>query len=252
MNMTATLDDKEIMPSHGPGAQLAALRAKNGYSPEYVAGKLHLRLQLLELLEADDYTQMPQPVFIKGYFRAYAKLLGISADPFIEAYIAISAEDKKVERTLWQSKKLPKPQGKRTSWRPVLLLVGLVIVIVSLIWQKNKDFMNETQMSSNKQEERIAQDHSEQKKLDQTKSVQAHSMQRVDAESVIKQEANESHLKHEQTHDKAVSLLLPQVDKMKSLFQADDKDMQNQPKAKKRLKKDKIAKTEHEQEAASE
>ena len=69
-----------------PGAQLALVRAQKGYSLEYVAGKLHLRVRIIELLETDDYQNMPEPVFVKGYLRAYAKLLDVKYQPLLDNF----------------------------------------------------------------------------------------------------------------------------------------------------------------------
>ena len=38
-----------------PGAQLARLREQKGFSQEYVAARLHLRVRLIQLLEEDRY-----------------------------------------------------------------------------------------------------------------------------------------------------------------------------------------------------
>ena len=47
---------------------------------------------------------MPEPVFIKGYLRAYAKLLSVPPDPLLEIFTTIYSSDKKLEKALWQSK----------------------------------------------------------------------------------------------------------------------------------------------------
>ena len=121
-----------------PGVQLARVREKKGYSQEYVAGKLHLRVRIIELLEVDDYEQMPEPVFIKGYLRAYAKLLNVPAEPLLETFNNMYSSERKLEKALWQ--------GKRESHRGehiVRLLTGLItigaIVAVGIWWHKNKD-----------------------------------------------------------------------------------------------------------------
>ena len=74
MNTTKALDE-QFEENHAieyPGAGLARVREKLNISQEYIADKLHLRVAVIELLEADDYDNMPEPVFIEGYLRAYA------------------------------------------------------------------------------------------------------------------------------------------------------------------------------------
>ncbi len=126
-------DTKEILP----GSQLAIIRQEKGLTKEYVAGKLHLRVQVVDFLEKDDYLKLPEPVFIKGYLRGYAKLLNVSPEPYLQAFNAQFSSEKKPEKALWQSAK--------ESHRSELLLrwaTGLIVVIAiaagAVWWQKEK------------------------------------------------------------------------------------------------------------------
>ncbi len=136
--MTTVMDEIHSGTQEKPGMQLARVREKKGYSQEYVAGKLHLRVRVIDLLEADDYDQMPEPVFIKGYLRAYAKLLDVPPDPLLQIFTSLYSGERKLEKTLWQSKRETN-KGERI----VRILTGVVavaaIVAVGLWWQKNKD-----------------------------------------------------------------------------------------------------------------
>lgn len=124
-----------------PGAHLASIRIQKGYSTDYVAGKLHLRVHLIELLEADDYANMPEPVFIRGYFRAYAKLLDVAAEPLIETFNMFCLPEKKIEKALWQSRR-ETPKGEYAiRWLTAIFAVG-VLVAVAIWWHNNKE--NET------------------------------------------------------------------------------------------------------------
>ena len=98
MNTTVIVDEIHNGTQEKPGMQLARVREKKGYSQEYVAGKLHLRVRIIELLEVDDYDQMPEPVFIKGYLRAYAKLLSVPAEPLLETFNSMYSSERKLEK----------------------------------------------------------------------------------------------------------------------------------------------------------
>ena len=74
----------------GPGGRLKAAREAQGLQLEKVADELHLKEATLIALEKNDYEQLPQPVFIKGYVRKYARLLGLDSDVMIEAFVAAS------------------------------------------------------------------------------------------------------------------------------------------------------------------
>ncbi|HHF7344023.1 TPA: helix-turn-helix domain-containing protein [Legionella feeleii] len=138
MNTIVAMDEIHNGNRENPGLQLARVREKKGYSQEYVAGKLHLRVRLIELLEADDYQQMPEPVFIKGYIHAYAKLLGIPSQPLLETFNSLYSTEGKPEKALWQSKRESNKGERLVRWLTSLVAIA-VIVAVSIWWQKNKD-----------------------------------------------------------------------------------------------------------------
>jgi cytoskeleton protein RodZ len=68
------------------GAYLRSEREKSRLSVQQVADKLYLDVNLIKTLEADNYEQLPPSIFVRGYIRNYAKLLGISAEPPLAAY----------------------------------------------------------------------------------------------------------------------------------------------------------------------
>ncbi len=139
MNTTATMDDANITEIDNPGLQLSNLRQQKGYTIEYVASKLHLRARIIELIEAGDFQLLPEPVFVKGYLRAYSKLLGVSPEPFLTVFNNQYHFEKKTERApLWQSKRESHKAEYIVRLVTVLFAVG-VLVAVGVWWQKNKD-----------------------------------------------------------------------------------------------------------------
>lgn len=137
--ITTVMDDSTASSLTNPGAYLAELREKKGLSQEYVAGKLHLRLHLVELLEADNYDRLPEPVFVKGYLRAYSLLLGIDPEPLLQSYHChFQPPAKKCEKALWQTKKESHRSEKAIRWVTMLFALG-VLIAVSVWWQKNRE-----------------------------------------------------------------------------------------------------------------
>lgn len=138
MNTTATMVDAKNTENINPGIQLANIRQQKGYTVEYVASKLHLRVRIIELIEAGDFNLLPEPVFIKGYLRAYSKLLGVSPDPFLAIFNNQYISEIKPERALWQSKRESHKAEYFIKLFTVLFAVG-VLVAVGVWWQKNRD-----------------------------------------------------------------------------------------------------------------
>jgi len=69
-----------------PGAAGAALlkeRRRQGLSLGDISRQLKLSVRQVEALERDDYSGYKSPVFIHGFIRNYAKLLGLDPEPLI-------------------------------------------------------------------------------------------------------------------------------------------------------------------------
>ena len=59
------------------GEQLRRARTGYGWSLEDVAANLNLDVDVVRALESGDYAGLPEPAFIRGYLRAYARLMEI-------------------------------------------------------------------------------------------------------------------------------------------------------------------------------
>lgn len=137
MMTTTTGDEAVLTEPKSPGAILMLMREQKGFSQEYVASRLHLRVRMIELLEEDDYANLPQSVFVKGYLRAYAKLLGIEFQPLLDSFNADYAVDTKLEKALWQIKPESNKAEKALRWFTAVFAMG-VLVAVAFWWQQSR------------------------------------------------------------------------------------------------------------------
>lgn len=71
-------------PSISPGAQLAAKREELNWSIEQVASHLNLAPRQIAALEADNHAALPGIAIVRGFVRAYAKLLRIDPVPLLQ------------------------------------------------------------------------------------------------------------------------------------------------------------------------
>jgi cytoskeleton protein RodZ len=70
----------------GPGSQLRKARERQGLEQAKMAAQLHLSQSMIQALEWDDYEKLPAAVFVQGYLRNYARLLGVEENAIIHAY----------------------------------------------------------------------------------------------------------------------------------------------------------------------
>lgn len=66
-----------------PGSVLGEERRRQGLSVADVARSLKLAPRQIEALEADDYGALPGAMFVRGFTRNYAKLLGLDAEALV-------------------------------------------------------------------------------------------------------------------------------------------------------------------------
>jgi len=89
----SSLDNDNVVElTDGPGRHLRQARQARGLQPEQIAAALHLHSRQIAALEREDYDALPGPVFVVGYLRNYARLLGLEGQPLIDAYRASHPE----------------------------------------------------------------------------------------------------------------------------------------------------------------
>ncbi|MES3026089.1 MAG: helix-turn-helix domain-containing protein [Pseudomonadota bacterium] len=84
--MTAEWVEQPAMPGNEqtvPGKILAAQRETMGWSVEQVADQLKLATRQVVALEAGDYASLPGPAVVRGFVRAYAKVVKLDAVPLV-------------------------------------------------------------------------------------------------------------------------------------------------------------------------
>ncbi len=127
----------EIPRAAGPGSQLRQARLDLKLAPEDVAHILHLSARQIVALESDDYENLPGPTYIRGYLRGYAQLLGLSAEPALEAYNRLIASKKPVDL----GRLSPKPEIRSDHQLIKFATVGVVAIVLGLsaVWWREQE-----------------------------------------------------------------------------------------------------------------
>lgn len=73
-------DDNANEASNGCGQRLRTAREAAGLSVEDVASRLKMPVRVVQSLEAEDWSRLGAPVFIRGQLRSYSRLLGLSTE----------------------------------------------------------------------------------------------------------------------------------------------------------------------------
>lgn len=137
MTDAATTGETAAAAAQGPqgaGAALLKERRRQGLSLGDISRQLKLSVRQVEALERDDYSAYKGPVFIHGFIRNYAKLLGLDPQPLIRATDSMLnslAAPAEAARETQQFQPVPVEKKSRRLWPAVavLFLVGIALSV---------------------------------------------------------------------------------------------------------------------------
>lgn len=120
-----------------PGERLRQARLYQQRELKEVASELKISESVLIAMEADDYKSLPEPTFIRGYLRSYARYLGIDSDilitQFNEIYTSatgLSSNHSLENSPLQQLAKLQSKPRRNSRW---LLWISIAVVLVLIV-----------------------------------------------------------------------------------------------------------------------
>jgi len=123
-----------------PGEQLRKARELMGLSTQDVSDKLNLKHSFVQMIEEDNYASLPGSTFIRGYLRAYAKLVGIESESLVDSYNANFNEEPKPEErykpieTIKPQRSFSDPLIKYTT-----LAVTASLIALSIMWWQSRN-----------------------------------------------------------------------------------------------------------------
>jgi len=125
-----------------PGQFIMQQRKRRGMSTEQLAAATKIPRRSLELLEAGRYSELPGPVFVKGFFRCAARSLGLDSEAVLELLYeeeraALKARRRegpvtgalpKVPEALWGRLAERLPSTTTLLWILVVLVVAVLVL----------------------------------------------------------------------------------------------------------------------------
>ena len=96
------------------GSVLEAARSARGLSLEEAAAATRIRVRHLSALERDNFSELPAPVYVRGYLRTYATFLDLDAPALMDAY----------DSSLGKS-------GRNLAFRPLAGITGPSVLVLT-------------------------------------------------------------------------------------------------------------------------
>ena len=136
------------------GALLKAKRTEKNIAIGEVAERLKFSAKQIESLESGDYKGLPEPIFVKGFIKTYARFLGLDADQIVallnEAFPSQVTAVTSAPTTESQNGLNFQDQKKNKSfpkWLPLLVVAAAVVGAVYL-WQSKSSEQTRQQEKS--------------------------------------------------------------------------------------------------------
>lgn len=80
-------DDVQVEVKRGSGSLLATVRKQQDKTVEEIADQLNLSVTQIRTIELDQSEGLPEPTYVRGYIRSYARLLNLNPDEILEHYL---------------------------------------------------------------------------------------------------------------------------------------------------------------------
>jgi cytoskeleton protein RodZ len=115
------------------GESLRRERQARGISLQQIAADTRISMKMLQAIEEGDDEQLPAPVLIKGFLRAYAQRIGLDPEDVIIAYQDGIEELDGYEEAIEKFHHKLHPKSSKKKFFALLLVLGLLVGF-TIIW----------------------------------------------------------------------------------------------------------------------
>jgi len=157
-NPSENLNSEAKPAGIGLGERLQAARIQQGLSVEDIATRMHLNVQIVKSIEDNNFDDITAPIFVKGYLRAYARIVSLDEEEMIRHYANYySHEDPPIATTSNMAPELS-VADVRIKWTTYLVILGLAALLAAWWWNKNQDQATPISLDSQRPAETLAQE----------------------------------------------------------------------------------------------
>jgi len=145
--MTETVQDNEESQQElsddrrsdwsSPGEKLKKLREERGLSHHRVAEALHMTAHYVKSLESDQYQKLPGKTFVKGYFKAYARLLDADVDEVMQCYEQYVSSLEETQENEAEEIRAKKVYDQNIRW--MICAAVIMLLVISISWWMSRE-----------------------------------------------------------------------------------------------------------------
>lgn len=125
-----------ITVKKGPGELLQVARIEQNISIDDIARQMNLNAKILHSIEEDDYSDIQSPIFVRGYLRTYARLVGLDEDLMIKLFGDFYRQADPSIKSIGNTTPEISSNDIRVKWMTYAVIIGLV-ALLSVWWVNN-------------------------------------------------------------------------------------------------------------------
>ena len=133
-------------PSFSIGKLLVDARNHAALNQADIAEQINLPVEKIKALENDDYDNLPESTYVRGYIRSYARLVGLDAEELVKAYF----EHHHTETQVARSTNAKPSYDSAFLWSTAAVLTILVGLLITWWVDKENSPEPEVQVASTK------------------------------------------------------------------------------------------------------
>lgn len=142
---------EQSQPKQGPGDKLQTARISKGMTLDEVARKMHLSTGILTSLEENNFEDITAPIFVKGYLRAYSRLVNVSEEDIIDEYATYYMDgDPPITSTSNTSPEI-NAGDSRIKWITYLVIAGIIVLLSAWWWSRYQQQPEKVSLESENQ-----------------------------------------------------------------------------------------------------
>ena len=164
------------------GSYLKAERELRGVTLEELHTKTRIPMHYLQALEKNLFDELPEEVFIRGYIRSFAKVIGANEDEMLSAYIDIT---KTAPSTDTNNQSISNQNVSSFDLKFVFILIFTILFLLGAVWSVNI-LIRKFNMDSTKPTPTVLQQKQNKTKEEFKKSSTARNLETNDTSTTLK------------------------------------------------------------------
>jgi cytoskeletal protein RodZ len=133
----------------GFGEYLKRQREVRGFSLEEVAEQTKISVRVLRALEAEDWAILPAEVFVRGFIRCYAEVIGINPEEALLRYENTVTPYQGSKNNLATESSYVETSKRRLPWARILIILLIFVLLLGgyFFFKKSQKSSSESDFS---------------------------------------------------------------------------------------------------------